>query len=508
MKRFLFLLLAGIASGQNPPATGPPSQLVQNAVIYDGSGAPPTHGDVRIATGKIIAVGRHLKPQPSEIVHDAHGLALAPGFIDMHSHADRGLLEDPTAASMVRQGITLSVVGQDGGSNYPLADWFAKLEKSPATLNIASMAGFATLRRQTMGKDLFREATAQEIEGMKQLLTQEMQAGAFGISTGLEYADQHSASTAEVVEVSKAAAQAGGFYISHVRDEANDTFKSFEEITEIGRRAHLPVEITHIKLGAVSVWHQAAKRMPQVFAAARRQHIDLRADVYPYTYWHSTWRVIVLDRDYYNPEKVAKAIADNGGPERLRMGDYGPNPAMNGKTLDEIARLWSVTPVEAYIRIIRETDAGDAGKRKHEDLIGNSMSEDDLRWFIADSRIMFCTDGGLRDLHPRGAGAYPRILGRYVRDERLLPLTVAIHKMTGRPASKLGLKDRGHIATGYAADLVLFDPARVIDRATVEDPLAAPEGIVGVMVNGQWVIDDGKITGARPGKVLRRPNTN
>ena len=354
-----------------------------------------------------------------------------------------------------------------------------------------------------MGKDLYRSSTPTELSAMEVILARELGAGAFGLSTGLEYEAAHFATTEEVVALSQVAAAAGGFYISHVRDESDRVFESFDEVLRIGREAHLPVEITHIKLGATGVWHLAATRMPAYFATAKREHIDLQADVYPYTYWHSTIRVLVPDRDFYNPAKVAQALAENGGAAAVRLAHYTPEPAMGGKNLEEIAVAWNVTPVEAYMRIVRATSAEVDSGVPMEDVIVSSMSEDDVRWFIAQPEIMFCSDGDLHGAHPRGAGTFPRILGRYVRELQVLPLEAAIHKMTGRPAHQLGLRDRGRVAKGFVADLVLFDPAVVIDEATIEQPEAPPLGIPGVMVAGEWVVDQGGVTGRHPGQVLR-----
>jgi N-acyl-D-amino-acid deacylase len=330
-------------------------------------------------------------------------------------------------------------------------------------------------------------------------------AGAFGLSTGLEYEAAHFSTTEEVVELSKVAAATGGFYISHVRDEANRTFEAFDEIMRIGREARIPVQITHVKLGSTPVWHQAAARMPAYFEQARREHINLKADVYPYTFWHSTIRVIVPDRDYFNAEKVARAIADNGGAAAIRLGKYTPEPALAGQTLEQVAATWRVTPVEAYMRIVKATASEVGSDESMENVLVTSMSEDDLRWFIAHPDIMFSSDGELHGTHPRGAGAFPRVLGRYVREQKLLPLEVAIHKMSGLPAAQLGLKDRGRIAGGYVADLVVFDPAIVLDQSTVENPEAPPLGILDVFVTGEWIVRDGKVTGHRPGRVLRSP---
>jgi len=479
--------------------------LLQHVTVYDGTGKPPYSADIRIRGSRIAAVAPHLRPAPGDSVRDEHGLAVAPGFIDMHTHADRGLLEDLDAATITRQGVTTILVGQDGESNSPLREYYARLAATPPAVNVGSMVGHASVRKEIMGKDLYRASTPAELEAMKAVLARELEAGAFGISTGLEYESAHFATTAEVVALSRVAAAAGGFYISHVRDETGKVFESFDEVLRIGREAHLPVEITHIKLGATGVWHLAAARMPQYFATAKREHIDLQADVYPYTYWHSTIRVLVPDRDYYNAAKVAQALADNGGAAAVRIAHYAPEPAMAGKNLEEIAADWHVTPVEAYMRIVKATSAEVDSGQPMEDVIVTSMSEDDVRWFIARPEIMFCSDGELHGAHPRGAGTFPRILGRYARELQVLPLEAAIHKMTGLPARQLGLLDRGRVAQGFVADLVVFDPAVVNDRATIEHPEAPPLGIPAVMVAGEWVIDDGQVTGRHPGQVLKRP---
>ena len=477
--------------------------LLRHVQLYDGSGKPPIGADVRIAGERITAIGAALEPLPGETVRDLHGLALAPGFIDMHSHADRGLLEDLDAATQTRQGITTTVVGQDGESNFPLRGWLAKLDATPPALNVASMVGQATLREQVMGKDLYRPSSDQELVKMKALLTQELAAGGFGLSTGLEYEQAHFSTTAEVVELSKVAAAAHGFYISHVRDEADHVFDSFDEILTIGREAKLPVEITHIKLGSTGVWNLAAKRVPRYFEVARRDHVTLWADVYPYTYWHSTIRVIVPDRDFFNAKKVERALADNGGAGAIRLAHYAPEPKLNGKTLEQIAQLWQVSPVEAYMRIVKATEAEVNSDRQLEDIIATSMTDADVKWFIAQPEIAFCTDGELHGAHPRGAGSFPRVLGHYVREEHVVSLSNAIHRMTDVPAQRLKLADRGRVAPGYVADLVIFDPATVIDQSTIDHPEAPPLGIPAVMVSGTFVIDDGKPTGHHPGKALR-----
>ncbi len=502
MRNLVRLSLLGLALAAYP--THAADILIRNAVIYDGTGGVSRAGDVRVRGSRIAEVAPHIDAGPGEAVHDAHGLALAPGFIDVHSHGGGGLLDDLDAATLTRQGVTTILVGQDGESDYPLADWLGRLERTPPAVNVASMVGHATIRERVLGKDLYRAATPAEVERMEPLLAAELAAGAFGLSTGLEYEAAHFATTDEVVALARVAAAAGGFYQSHVRDEANEVYASFDEVLRIGREARIPVQITHIKLGSTPVWNTAATRMPALFERARREGVDLKADVYPYTFWHSTIRVIVPDRDWFNAAKVGRAIADNGGPSAVRLGKYVPQPELAGKTLDEVARAWAVTPVEAYMRIVRETSGEDDSGESREVVLVTSMNEADLRWFIVQPDIMFSSDGTLHGAHPRGAGAFPRVLGRYVRELKLLPLETAIHKMTGLPARQLGLDDRGRIERGSVADLVLFDPATVLDRSTVEQPQAAPSGIDAVMVSGEWVLRDATVTGAHPGRVLRR----
>lgn len=501
-KNLLFFLFVVVASSN--PMFGS-DILIKNVLVYDGTGAKPFKADIRIKGDRIAEIGKDLAIQAGDVLRDEHGLALAPGFIDMHSHHDHGIFDDLDAEAVSRQGVTTVLVGQDGDSNFPIADFFTHLEKTPAAINFASMIGHATIREQVMGKDLYRPSTPEELRKMQDLLGSELDAGAFGLSSGLEYEKGHFATTEELIGLSKIAAARGGFYISHVRNEEKGVFDSFEEVIRIGQGGKLPVEITHIKLASPSVWHMAHTRMPKIFGKAKQEKVDLKADVYPYTYWHSTLRVLVTDRDFFNPEKVKRGIADNGGAENLMIPKYAPEPALAGKTLEQIAEAWKVTPVEAYMRMIKATEKETEGGEDQEEVIGHSMSEDDLRWFIANHRIMFSSDGALHGAHPRGAGSFPRVLGKYVREEHVLPLTLAIRKMTMMPAEQLGLKDRGRIARGYIADLTVFDPASIIDQSTIEHPETPPKGIPDVMVSGVWVVKDGRVTAAHPGHVIRHP---
>ena len=503
--KLALVIVGSVLSATLAPAVAAADLLVQQARVVDGTGAPSVIADVRIRGDRIVAVAPQLDPLPGEAIRDARGLVLAPGFIDVHSHADRGLLTDPDAATQTRQGITTMLVGQDGGSDYPLRDWFARLDAAPLGVNVATMVGHATVRAQVMGRGLFRAARPEELAEMKRILAAELAAGAFGLSTGLEYEEAFFSTTDEVIELAKVAAAAGGVYISHVRDEGPRVFEALDELLRIGREAKLPVQITHIKLGTPSTWGLAAQRLPDLLERAAREGVELRADVYPYTYWHSTLRVLVTDRQFFNREKVAAGLANNGGAANIRLARYTPDPKLAGKTITEIAAVWGVSEVDAYMRLVRETMGELVAGGEMESIIGTSMSEEDVRWFVAHPQIAFCSDGELHGAHPRGAGTFPRILGRYVRERGALSLEAAVHKMTGLAARYIGLTDRGRIAPGLVADLVLFDPATVVDNATVEDPEAPPTGIVAVMNAGEWVVDGGQPTGRRSGKALRKP---
>jgi N-acyl-D-amino-acid deacylase len=478
------------------------SVLIKNARVIDGSGSKPFSADVRVTGDTITAVAPRLKLTPGETIIDAKGLVVSPGFIDMHSHADDGIFTKSHNA-VIRQGITTVLVGQDGDEIFPLADFFAKLEKTPPAMNVASMAGHGTLRRQVMSNDVRRAATPQEIDKVFTLLHQEMVAGAMGMSGGLEYDAGHWSTTDELADLNRMVHRHGGFFNAHVRDEGNNAFQSFQEMEEIGRRTKVPVVITHIKLASTPVWHQTAK-MAALLTKASTDGVDLKADVYPYTFWHSNLRVIILDGDYFNPEKVKQALVENGGPEHLRITYYGQDPSLEDKTLAEIATQWKLSPVDAYMKLVKSTLKPDGSPGDDDiEVMGESMNEDDVKWFVAQPWTMFSTDGELEGKHPRGAGSFPRVLGRYVREQKVLSLEAAIHKMTALPAQQLGLADRGSLAKGMKADLVIFDPASVIDGSTVEKPLEPPKGIPYVMVNGVFVVKDGQPTSARAGKPLR-----
>ena len=464
---------------------------ILGAQVADGSGGPLQRVDVRTEGDTIIDVGS-ITPRPDDRVVDATGLVLAPGFIDAHNHSTEGLQGDPEAITQVSQGITTVLVGQDGSSPFPVREYLERRRAAPATLNVAVLVGHATVRRQVMGDDFKRPATAAEVARMEALVDQEMRGGAIGLSSGLEYEVGSYASTEEVVALARVAARHRGFYISHIRDEADRSLEAVREAIAIGEKARLPVQITHIKLGTVSVWGKAAE-VVALIEAARKRGVDVTADAYPYLAWSSNLKVLVPNRQWTDPASVKEALDDVGGGQNVQITRLPMYPHYVGRRLDEIAKAEGVSEVDLYIKIVQDGDAG---------VIGHTMIDADLRTFYRQPWTMVASDGGIGASHPRGAGTFPRVLGRFVREEQWLTLPEAIRKMTSMPAARLGLKDRGVIRVGMKADLVLFDAATVMDTSTFESPLLPARGIHTVFVNGSPVWAGDRPAGNRPGRVL------
>jgi N-acyl-D-amino-acid deacylase len=489
------------APGDAAPASS--STLIRNVRLLDGTGAAARPADVRIAGGRIAEVGA-LTAATGEATVDGGGLVLAPGFIDTHSHADGELFDHLDALAAVSQGITTVVVGQDGDAPMPLADFFDRLGREKPAINVASYAGHGTIRSQVMGEDFRRVATSSEIKKMKKLLDAEMQAGALGLASGLEYDPGIYASREEMITLAKVAAKRGGRYISHVRSEDRFFWDAIEEIIAIGREARLPVQVSHIKLAMTSLWGQTDRLLGRL-DQARREGVDITADLYPYLYWHSTLTVLFPKRDFEDLAEARLVVQQIVPPDGLLLTQYDPEPAWAGRTLASIAAERHEEPAVTLIELLRRAEArrkekGDAG----EAIIGTSMTEEDFARLLAWHESNICTDGSLDGSHPRGFGTYPRILGRYVREKKVLTLEEAVHRMTGLAAAHMGFTDRGLIRPGQAADLVLFDPATVIDRATIEAPHALSEGIARVWVAGELVFAGGATTGRRPGVAIRR----
>ena len=479
--------------------------LLINARIIDGTGSGAAVGSVRLRDDRITAVGE-LTPNKSDDVIDAGGLVLAPGFIDTHSHSDRLILTERDALAKIAQGITTAVVGQDGDAPYPLADFFGALEATPPKVNIAAYAGHNTLRDEVMGADFRRAANNDEIKAMSALLEGELAAGALGLSTGLEYEPGIHSETREVVQLAQLTADAGGRYISHIRSEDRWFDDALEEIIQIGRATGMPVQISHLKVAMASQWDRAPWVIERL-NAARQEGIDLTADIYPYTYWQSHMMVLLPERDPLDLDAIDFVMAELAPPDGIIFTHFPAEPDYVGMTLTEVAAAREQRPAEAFsalaqMSIAHEDATGEMGDM----MIGTSMRDDDIAAFIAWPHANICTDGSLRDRHPRGAGSFPRVLARYVREQGVLSLESAIHHMTGLSAQHMGFVERGVIAPGMMADLVLFNPNTVRDRATTSEPFAPSKGIHSVWVAGERVLHEGEVSKAFPGRVIRRAN--
>jgi N-acyl-D-amino-acid deacylase len=491
--RTFFVLAAPLLLSLSP-ATPPVSFVIVGAHVADGTGAPLSKGDVRVVGDRIAEVGK-LSPKAGEKVVRGDGFVLSPGFIDVHNHSTQGLPTDPDAETQTSQGITTAVQGPDGDSPWPIGAWLAERETSPAAINVMTMVGHETVRSLVLGKDYRRVSTPEEVAKMAALVDQGMKEGGCGLSSGLEYDVGSYASTDELVELSKAAARSGGFYMTHSRDEADKSFEAMAEAVEISDRGRLPLDISHIKLATVGVWGRA-KEAVALIEKARAKGQDVTADCYPYEAWHSNIEVLVPNKKYDDPPSVERALSDVGGPSHVTITACKAHPSYAGKNLEEIAKAEGITPVALFSKIVQDGGA---------DVIGHSMKTEDVEIFYKQPWVMVASDGGIACDHPRGAGTFPRVLGRFVRERHLLTLEEAIRKMTSLPASRMKLSDRGRIAPGMKADLVLFDPKTIIDRSTFEDPRRLSEGIELVVVNGEAVWSGGKPTGAHPGRALKRP---
>jgi N-acyl-D-amino-acid deacylase len=465
-------------------------------VIVDGTGAARQAGAVRIDGGAIVASGGALEPLPGETVIDGGGLVLAPGFIDTHSHADEHLFDQPGALSAVSQGITTAVFGQDGGSPFPLLDFRFRLIEQPAAINVASYSGHNTLREQVLGDDFKRPATETEIHEMSLLLQRDLGRRARpGGGTGIR--PRH------LLGVRRRCwrwrgwpARRAGATSATCATEDRWFEQAMDEIIGICQAADIPVQISHIKLAMTSLWGRAPEILPKL-DAARAAGVDISADVYPYEYWQSNMMVMLPKRDITDRAEVEFMLREIAPPDGMWFTLYEPQPDYVGKTMTEVAALRGTDTATAFMELIAASEAMRAETGRQADMIiGTSMHPDDVAALIAWPHSNICTDGNLVDLHPRGAGSFPRVLGRYVREQGLLSLEEAVRKMTSLASDHMGFADRGVIRAGAAADLVLFDPDTVIDNATPQNPSALSSGIAKV-----WVTAWGFANARRPARL-------
>lgn len=491
-----FVALAGgalIAATQATPQ--PSSTLIRQAMVIDGTGASARRADLRVRGDRIVAVGT-LAPEAGEQVVEAAGLTLAPGFIDTHSHHERGLSTRRDGLAMVSQGITTIVSGQDG-SGMDLAELFGRYEKEPASVNIASYAGHGSIRGAVMGADFTRAATPAEVEKMAALLRAEMAAGALGLSTGLEYDPGIYSARSEVLALAKVAAEAGGRYISHIRSEDRTFWEALEEVITIGRTHRMPVQVSHIKLGMLDLWGQAGKAIAML-DAARASGVQITADIYPYTYWQANLGVFFPTRNFTDRAEATFVLEHITRAEDIIFNSTASRPEYAGKTLAQVAALRKTAPVQTMLDLLAEPGGPSLG------IVARGMADADVDRLMQWPFANICSDGQSTGLHPRGFGSFPKVLGPFVRERKLFPLEEAVRKMTSLSAANVGLKERGQLTPGYFADLVLFDAATVADRADFGSAQAQAVGVHTVWVNGQIVFRDGRTTGTYPGRPLRR----
>ena len=498
----------GIPLGQslflNKPFEIPGTTLIENVALIDGTGTPQRNTSVRIEGDRILDIGK-LTPFKNEQVINGNGKVLAPGFIDTHSHVDRELNNTPNALAAISQGITTIVIGQDGESDPidSLKKWCTTIPKS---VNIASYTGHATIRAMVMGKDeVYRPATQEEIDQMKVLLEAELAGGSLGLSTGLEYEGGFYSTMDEIIQLAKTTAAGGGKYISHLRSEDIKLNDAIDEIITIGYEAKIPVQISHIKIALKDDWGTATQIIAKL-ETAREAGVDITADCYPYTYWNATIRVLFPNKDFTSMEGARYATTHLFDPSGSIMVRYKPNPEYAGKSISEIAAmrnesneatlLYLIAAAEAYGKLHPEDDYIEA-------IMGKSMSDEDIIPFLTWTHTNVCSDGA-NGGHPRGYGAFTRVLGHYIREQQIMGLPTAINKMTALGAAHVGIKERGIIAPGYFADLVLLDPELVKDNADIENSKALSDGILMVWVNGEIVYQDKSATNRFPGVFLSK----
>ncbi len=473
----------------------PVTTLIRHAQVIDGRGTPARNVDVRIRGDRIVAVGR-LTPATNDVVVDAQGLTLAPGFIDTHSHHDRRLFEARDALAMVSQGVTTIVAGQDGGGSH-LDKLFARLDSQPVAVNVASYVGHGAIRGEVMGDDFKRVATAAEVARMQARVREEMKHGALGLSTGLEYDPGIYSDPSEVVALARTAAQFGGRYISHIRSEDRDFWPALNEVITIGRRTHMPVQVSHIKLGMMDLWGHADS-VVRTLSRARAQGVDVTADIYPYLYWSSNLGVFYPKRNFSDSAETAFILTHLTAPDDILFSAVDGHPEYRGKSLTQLAAMRGATPARTMMALLAEPNGDDAG------VVAKGMDDRDVDALMRWSFTNICSDGTSNGLHPRGFGSFAKVLGPYVRDRKLFSLAEAIRKMTSLSARNVGIRQRGVIAPGYFADLVLFDPVTVSDNATFEKPQAIASGVRSTWVNGVLVWDNGRTTSRYAGRPIKR----
>jgi len=491
--------------------------VLEGGTIVDGTGGPSHHSDVGIRDGLIVRIGDLRACHATQRIN-ASDLVVAPGFVDIHTHADEEIERIPLAQNYLQQGVTTMVGGNCGDSIYPVGERLASLEKVGLGVNFAMLVGHSTIRRQVM-RMADRAPTVNELEKMKELVAGAMGQGAVGISTGLYYAPGSYARTEEVIDLARVAARYGGIYASHIRDEGDFSIglvAAVKEVIEVGEKAVIAVHISHLKALGKPVWGKSTEVL-DLLGQARARGVDVSFDQYPYVASETSLSGAVVPgwaraggasklKERFEVrstlEKIrsemALSIEKRGGAEKFFIAKFDPDSSLEGRHLEEIAKGTGKEPVDAAIDLLL---AGGA------DVVSFNMSDDDLMRIMQSSMGMVASDGNAVELgrgipHPRYYGTFPRILSRYVREEAVLTLEEAVRKMTSGPAHRVGLLNRGLIKEGMIADITVFNPDTIRDLATFERPHQYPVGIDYVIVNGQVAVSEGKRTGVRQGRVL------
>jgi N-acyl-D-amino-acid deacylase len=525
----------GCAGREKRPAGGEHFDvLVQGGTVYDGTGAPGVLADIGIVDGRIAAVGALAGAAARERI-DARGLAVAPGFIDLHSHADGTLFDDPNAESVLRQGVTTVVVGQDGSSRAPgtserhfqsMGAFFDAVDALSPAVNVASTVGLGTVRETVVGLEN-RPATPEELARMVALVEDSLAEGACGATSGLEYVPGAFASVDELIALCRPLGARGLTYATHMRNEDEKLLESIDEAIAVAHGAGCPLHISHLKTQGPKNWGKLGQVFDRLQRARTEEGVDLSFDRYPYIAYQTTLANLfpAWSRDGGTDAFLAR-LADPVTGEQLRAAalakvesiggwdnvmvsavSHAGDRAAEGQRLGSYAAALGASPYETAVGLLKRS-RGDVG------MVGFAMNEDNLTRLVAHPLWIAASDGSAVALdgparrghpHPRSLGTFPRVLGLYVREKKVLTLEQAIHKMSGYPASRMRLKDRGQLKAGMAADVVVFDPAAVADRATYTQPFAYATGVLAVLVNGAIALREGERGQLRAGRALRAP---
>ncbi len=512
-------LAAAVLAAQSQPA--PVDLLIVNARIVDGTGAPARLGSLAIHQGRIVRINPPDTTPATERL-DVGGQVVAPGFIDVHTHAD-GLADQPHATNFVRMGVTTVIAGNCGGSALDVGKAFAGIEDAHPAVNFATLIGHNTVRSSVMGRAQ-RAPSSDELQKMKALVFKGMADGAVGFSTGLQYIPGTYAQESEIIELARVAANNHGVYVSHMRNEGTALLEAVAETINVGRLLRMPVQISHLKVDSPKQWGAGSKALAMI-DEARARGIDVEADQYAYTAGSSSlairfpsWALegtsaqvsarLNDDETWARVKKeIEQLLADRGFTDLswATVATYRAQPELNGLSMKAVAqKMIGADTTDAQLEAARRMMISGGAS-----MVYHFMSEDDVETIMAHPMVGFASDAGVNVFgsgvpHPRGYGNAVRVLGRYVRERQVITLEEAVRKMTSLPARQFGFAERGEIREGWAADLVVFDPATVGDTATFDAPHAYPTGVTHVLVNGQFAVRQGAATPARGGQVLRR----